>query len=207
MVRRTWACLICAGVLGACAQPRVHEADPIGGIPDDFSVDLTILVNPSGEKAHERTSRLVVLADGQLFFDASPGRGPNTKPPWVRTLDREEMARLWDATIRAGLGDATRADPAADLRRARMPGKGGSVWLLAITADGDRWNYLRSWGPGSAPDANIRTFTRGALALAWAPDTLEHDPVIEPRRWDFGPDPWGAWTAAIEAKESSDASP
>ncbi|MCH2137213.1 MAG: hypothetical protein MK101_11660 [Phycisphaerales bacterium] len=194
--------MICRAMLlvllcvASCAQPRIHVDDPIAGVPDDFSVDLTILVNPSGEKSHERTSRLIVLADGQLFFDAIPGRGPNTKPGWVRTLDREEMARLWDAALRAGLGDATKADETADLRRARMPEAGGSVWLVALTADGDRWNFLRSWGAGTEPDAALRMFTREALALAWAPDTLSERPLVEPRRWDFGPDPWGDWAAA-----------
>jgi len=185
---------------GGCSQPRVSQDDPLSGLPDDFSVDLTILVNPSGERAHERTSRLVVQADGALFFDATPGRGPNTKPGWVRGLNREEMARLWDVAIRNGLTNTAQADPVADLRRARMPGKGGSVWLLALTADGARWNYLRSYGPDAVPDAALRSFAREALALAWAPDTLEPRAIIEPSRWDFGPDPWGEWAVAIEQR-------
>ena len=191
-------------IAGGCTQSRVSQDDPFSGVPDDFSVDMTILVNPSGERAHERSSRLVVLADGALFFDATPGRGPNTKPGWVRGLDREEMARLWDAAIRNGLTNTSQSDPVADLRRARMPGKGGSVWLLAMTADGKRWNYLRSYGPDAAPDTALRNFAREALALAWAPDTLEAKATIEPSRWDFGPDPWGTWNAAIEQRQQSE---
>ena len=193
--------VICASLLAmGCTQPKVSNDDPIDGVPDDFSVDLTILVNPVGVRAHERTSRLVVLADGALFFDAESGRGPNTKPGWVRGLDREEMARLWDAAIRNGLTNTALADPVADVRRARMPAKGSSVWLLTFTANGDRWNYLRSYGPEAKPDTALRSFARDALALAWAPDTLEAHAVVEPSRWDFGPDPWGEWNASLEQR-------
>ena len=197
-------------LVASCTQSRVSQDDPLSGVPDDFSVDLTILNNPSGERAHERSSRLVVLADGALFFDTTPGRGPNTKPGWVRGLNREEMARLWDVAIRNGLTNTKQADPVADLRRARMPSKGGSVWLLAFTADGKRWNYLRSYGPEALPDTAMQNFARAVLALAWAPDTLDASAVVEPSRWDFGPDPWGEWTAAIEQRqqpESGNATP
>ena len=183
----------------ACAPRMGPSKDPFGVVPDDFSVDLTILVAPDGDRAHERTSRLVVLADGSLHYDARPGRGPNTMPGWVRQLDRTDMGRLWDAAERNGLDDATYADETADLRRGRMPSK-GSVWLLAITAGGQRWNYLRAYAPGEDVEPSIKRFARAALTMAWAADTPDDAVVVDPVRWYFGEDPWGNWDAAVEAR-------
>jgi len=184
---------------GGCAAQHVQSSDLYSSVPDDFSVDLTILVAPDGERAHERTSRLVVLADGALHYDAKPGKGPNTMPGWVRQLTREDMARLWDAAIRLGLDKPSRADATADLRRAKKPVQGGSVWLLALTANGDRWNYLRAYPSGEPVEASIKRFARSALAMAWAEDTPDDAPAVEPMRWNYGDDPWGTWDAAVAA--------
>ena len=187
-------------LLAGCSQPRMETSDPLGGVPDDFSVDLTLLSGAAGDRAHQTTSRLVVLADGSLHFDAKPGRGPNTMPGWVRRLDREEMARLWDAAVRLGLTDTARADAVADLRRARRPVGGGSVWLLAMTGNGDRWNFLRSIGPEGKPDPAIQAFARDALALAWAKDSARAHRSVEPMRWDYGGNPWLLWNDAVKAQ-------
>jgi hypothetical protein len=187
-------------LLAGCSQPRMESSDPLAGVPDDFSVDLTLLSGTDGDRAHQSTSRLVVLADGSLHFDALAGRGPNTMPGWVRRLDREEMARLWDSAVRLGLTDTSKADPVADLRRARLPVDGGSVWLLAMTGNGDRWNYLRSYAEDVKPDAAIQSFVRDALSLAWAQDAASEHRTVEPMRWDYGGNPWLLWNDAVKAR-------
>ncbi len=199
-----WICgLVMVVASGACSSASVSDADALAwsSVPDDFSVDLTILVAPDGDRAHERTSRLVVFADGSVHYDARRGRGPNTLPGWVRHLDHAEMTRLWDAALRQGLTDVSKADPPQDLRRVRMPEPGGSIWLLAFTANGDRWNVLRACGPGEMPDEAMKAFARAALATAWAKDTPDEQIVVDPMRWAYGDDPWAVWNEAIEEND------
>jgi hypothetical protein len=179
-------------LLTACAaNPR--RADPFGAVPDDFSVDLTILSRPEGGSADRRTSRIVLEPDGTLRYLAKPGIGPNTLPPLVRRLDREQMARVWDSAARLGLTDPSQADVDADLRRVRPPSRRGCVWLLVLTGDGDRWNFTRTADGDEQPDAAIVAFGRELGVLAWATDRPVRVAEIDPVRWDYGPDPWAAY--------------
>lgn len=175
-----------------CAS-TVQRVDPYGAVPDDFSVDLTILVRPQGERADQRSSRIMVEADGTLRYQADPDMGPNTVPPMVRRLDREQLARIWDSAARLGLTDPTQADPTANLLMVDKPVKRGSIWMLVITGQGDRWNFTRRAEGDSQPDAAIVTFGRELAALAWAPDELARTAPTEPERWNYGADPWAAW--------------
>jgi len=179
-------------LLTACAaNPR--RADPFGVVPDDFSVDLTILSRPDGGSADRRTSRIVLEPDGTLRYLAKRGIGPNTLPPLVRRLDREQMARVWDSAARLGLTDPSQADVDADLRRVRPPTRRGCVWLLVLTGDGDRWNFTRTADGDEQPDAAIVAFGRELGVLAWATDRPVRVVEIDPVRWDYGPDPWAAY--------------
>lgn len=175
-----------------CAS-TVQRVDPYGAVPDDFSVDLTILVRPQGERADQRSSRIMVEADGTLRYQADPDMGPNTVPPMVRRLDREQLARIWDSAARLGLTDPAQADPTANLLMVDKPDKRGSIWMLVITGQGDRWNFTRRAEGDSQPDAAIVTFGRELAALAWAPDELAWTAPAEPERWNYGDDPWAAW--------------
>ena len=167
--------------------------DPLGVVPDDFSVDLTILARPEGARADQRTSRIMLEADGSLRYETRRGLGPNTVPPLVRRLDREQMARVWDSASRAGLTDPASGDVEADLRRAKPPARRGSVWLLAMTGGSERWMFARTTEGDTQPDAAIVSFGRELAALAWAPDEQRLVAAVEPLRWDYGPDPWAAY--------------
>ncbi|MDP6986884.1 MAG: hypothetical protein QGG74_02455, partial [Phycisphaerales bacterium] len=189
---RGWPLLLLTVLLTSCsATPQ--RVDPFGAVPDDFSVDLTILSRPEGDRADRRTSRIVLEPDGSLRYLAKPGIGPNTLPPLVRRLDREHMARVWDSAARLGLTDPADADVEADLRRVKPPVRRGCVWLLVLTGDGDRWNFTRTADGDEQPDAAIVAFGRELGALAWAPDRETQIAEAEPVRWDYGPDPWAAY--------------
>ena len=179
-------------LLTACASnPR--RVDPLGVVPDDFSVDLTILARPEGARADQRTSRIMLESDGSLRYATGSGLGPNTVPPLVRRLDRGQMARVWDSASRAGLTDPASGDVDADLRRVNPPERRGSVWLLAITGESERWMFMRTAEGDAQPDAAIVSFGRELAILAWAPDERRLVAAVEPLRWDYGPDPWAAY--------------
>ena len=167
--------------------------DPLGVVPDDFSVDLTILSRPEGDRADRRTSRLMLEPDGTLRYAAGRGMGPNTVPPMVRRLDREQMARVWDLAARLGLTDPTRADTPGDVRRVKPPTARGCIWLLGMTGDHDHWSFMRRADGDSQPDAAIVSFGRELGSLAWAPDRGQLVASSEPIRWNFGSDPYAAY--------------
>ncbi|MDP7087546.1 MAG: hypothetical protein QF360_07980 [Phycisphaerales bacterium] len=188
--------LLLAVLLTSCSTTS-RRVDPFGAVPDDFSVDLTILSRPQGDRADQRTSRIVLEPDGGLRYMAKRGIGPNTFPPLIRRLDREQMARVWDSAARLGLTDPDVADVDADLRRVKPPSRRGCVWLLVLTGDGDRWNFTRAAEGDEQPDAAIVAFGRELGALAWAPDRATHVAKADPVRWDYGPDPWAAYRGEV----------
>ncbi len=188
--------LLLAVLLTSCSTTS-RRVDPFGAVPDDFSVDLTILSRPQGDRADQRTSRIVLEPDGSLRYMARRGIGPNTFPPLIRRLDREQMARVWDSAARLGLTDPDVADVDADLRRVKPPSRRGCVWLLVLTGDGDRWNFTRAAEGDEQPDAAIVAFGRELGALAWAPDRATHVAKADPVRWDYGPDPWAAYRGEV----------
>ena len=188
--------LLLAVLLTSCSTTS-RRVDPFGAVPDDFSVDLTILSRPQGDRADQRTSRIVLEPDGSLRYMARRGIGPNTFPPLIRRLDREQMARVWDSAARLGLTDPGVADVDADLRRVKPPSRRGCVWLLVLTGEGDRWNFTRAAEGDEQPDAAIVAFGRELGALAWAPDRTTQMAKADPVRWDYGPDPWAAYRGEV----------
>jgi hypothetical protein len=188
--------LLLAVLLTSCSTTS-RRVDPFGAVPDDFSVDLTILSRPQGDRADQRTSRIVLEPDGSLRYMARRGIGPNTFPPLIRRLDREQMARVWDSAARLGLTDPGVADVDADLRRVKPPSRRGCVWLLVLTGEGDRWNFTRAAEGDEQPDAAIVAFGRELGAPAWAPDRATHVAKADPVRWDYGPDPWAAYRGEV----------
>ena len=184
--------ILLLALLTACTSaPR--RMDPLGVVPDDFSVDLTILSRPEGDRADRRTSRLMLEPDGTLRYAAGRGMGPNTVPPMVRRLDREQMARVWDLAARLGLTDPSRADTPGDVRRVKPPTARGCIWLLGMTGDHDHWSFMRRADGDSQPDAAIVSFGRELGSLAWAPDRGQLVASSEPIRWNFGSDPYAAY--------------
>ena len=190
------SCVLLSLVLllaGGCASSGGDRADaridPYSGVPDDFSLDVTILAAEDGERAHRRNARYVLFPDGTLRHDAVPGRGPNTLPGFTRRLSSSQMAALWSDIRQLGLGDPDGSDEVNNFRRVRRP-KEGHVYLIAVTAEGNYWNYTRAVPEGQELDPALTTLLRELAALAWAEDDRQQEARTSPIRYDFGPDPY-----------------
>ena len=187
-----------AGPSGAGDQPaRAAESTRVTsnlsdtGVPDDFSVDVTILTEQEGAAADLRNARYVVFPDGTLHYAARPGAGPNTLPPIVRRLDRRQMDGLWRRARQLGLTDADSGETPSNFNKVWTPWE-GHIYLMALTANDRYWNFTRRVEPDQELDPAMRAFIRDLAALAWAKD--ERDNVkYDPRRYDYGPDPYAAY--------------
>ena len=188
-----------AGDGQAVSSVSSSEAVPV---PDDFSVDITILAAEEGHEAEARNARYVLFPDGTLHYANLPGRGPNTLPPIVRRLNRRQVDELWNRARQLGLTDTSSADEVSNFRKVWSPWE-GRVYLFAFTGDGDYWNYTRKVEPGEQLDPALRAFLRNIAALAWADDHPEAEIVFDPKRYDYGPDPYATYRANKAALESS----
>jgi hypothetical protein len=152
------------------------QADPLGAVPDDLSVELNVWPLPG---------RYVLFADGSLHWEAEPGRGG--LPPLRRVLRRAELAEVWPLVEALGPESAGARAPILVPRIEAGPEE--RIFLGTFLAGGRRWSVLERPGPGAGEPA-------GALvakldALAWVdPAALAPKP---PRRDDFGPDPYARY--------------
>ena len=199
---------------GGCAttsgsRPPLQSVE----IPDDFSVDVTILTEQGGTDAETRHARYVLFPDGTLRYAAVDGRGPNTLPPVVRRLTRRQMEAVWQRARQLGLTDLSRADETTSFRRVWTPWE-GHIYLVAMTGDDRYWNFTRRVGPEDQLDPALRSFIRDLGSLAWADDDPTVVRTTPPRRFDYGPDPYAVYrenarnlAGAGDPAEKSDAGP
>jgi len=179
----------------ASATPSTRDAsspDHYGSVPDDFSLDVTILAAEDEPEAHRRTARYVVFPDGSLHHDAVKGRGPNTLPAFTRRLDQGQLAELWSTVRELGLADADGSDRTENFRRVNDP-VSGHAYLIAVTGGGVYWNYTRSVPEGKTLDPALTSLLRELATLSWAEDSFDDRRMSTPVRYDFGPDPWAIY--------------
>lgn len=188
--------LICLLLPLGCASthPAGSSRDHYADVPENFSIDVTILAAEDEPEAHRRTARYVVFPDGSLHHEAKPGAGPNTLPPLSRRLNKAQMAALWAKARELGLVDESKADQVENFRRVVHPSS-GHAYLVAFTADGDYWNFTRGVPEGERLDPALTEMIRELAMLAWADDGVDDRLRAEPLRYDFGPDPWAAYRA------------
>ena len=197
------ALLLCSCSSSPSVDP-VDTTDPVGTVPGDFSLDLTLLVADPSPRVERMQSRYVLFADGSLHYAAEPGRGPRTLPPLIRRLDHHQVARLWEQLQATGLADPAAGDAVINFSLVPQPVV-GSTWLTAITADAQYWNFVRGAGRGQDPDQAFVDLVRHLGALVWASDLPDELVFVEPFRYDFGPDPYMAYrqqAVLIEAAEA-----
>lgn len=191
-------------------QAAAEVSSPVARpLPDDFSVDITILAAEEGHKAEARNARYVLFPDGTLRYANLPGRGPNTLPPIVRRLNRRQVEELWNQARQLGLTDPSKADEARNFRKVWSPYE-GHIYLFAFTGDGDYWNFTRKVEPGQELDPALRSFLRDMASLAWAKDQPEDEIAFEPKRYDYGPDPYATYRAnkaELQASEETSDDP
>lgn len=178
---------------GGCAAPRpAADRDPLGVVPEDFSLELEILSGrdvqrPAG--ASFRPARFLLFADGSLYF-WSRDQSRFRMPPPRRTLSRRQMAEVWSLVQQIGLGDPARAMPAVELDDVK-PEPGQVVYVAVFTGRDERWGYVRRLEPDEPPDPAMSRFAGHLAELAWAGE--EGESRVIPRRYDFGPDPYARY--------------
>lgn len=189
--------MLMAAALGGCSAPPHASVDPLGAAPADFTLDVTVLagrdVQQTGE-AHRTQSRYVLFPDGSLHHavDVERERGGDWLPPLTRMLTRAQMAEVWSLAQQAGFADPSTADETINFKLVTAA-PNEIVYLAGVSASGDRWNYIRR-GPADQPsDAGITQLVRLLAQLAWASDLADPRVKIQPRRYDFGPDPYARY--------------
>ncbi|MCH2151845.1 MAG: hypothetical protein MK089_00705 [Phycisphaerales bacterium] len=185
------ACSAPSGSAGATPSSSVPSTSLDTGVPDDFSVDVTILTEEDGDAADLRNARYVVFPDGTLHYAARAGAGPNTLPPIVRRLDRRQMDGLWRRARQLGLADPDRGEAPSNFNKVWIPWE-GHIYLMALTANDQYWNFTRRIQPDQELDPAMRAFIRDLAALAWAEDERQ-DIKFDARRYDYGPDPYAVY--------------
>jgi hypothetical protein len=198
-VVRLGALLATATVLAGCAAPAPTErADPLSVVPEDFSIDLGIecgRARTERPEAHLRPGRFVLLADGSLHYgDEAEMRdnGPERLPPRTRVLDRAEVAGLWSMALQLGFADPAAGEPPVNLDLVAPP-PGGILYATVLVANGGRWMFLRESAAGAEPDPPSAALARRLAELAWVSEVPGPRVVVQPRRYDLGPDPYARY--------------
>lgn len=167
----------------------------MGDAPTDFSVDLTVL--GSEEQMDTATtvlpSRFVLYADGSLHWGLDEGSGTAWIPPLRRTLTREQVAGVWSYAKQLGLADSSSVESLGNLKRMSNPPSGRVVFILDFTGSGNRWGYLQEMNVNEAANTAVNDFARKLADLAWAGDFASDRRLVEPRRYDFGSDPYAQY--------------
>ena len=187
--------LVLVTLAGCRAGPPGLSADPLGAVPADFSVDLTILAGPQVEQpseAHARQGRFVLLCDGSLHWASDQTRRSDWLPPRRRILSRRQLAELWSLAQHLGLADSANADTPLNVNLVE-PEPRQTVYVAIFTGGGDRWCHVRRRDDDEQPDAAMVRFVRRLAELAWAGDLPEDRARVIPRRYDFGPDPYARY--------------
>lgn len=189
------AMLLFASGMSGCAAPQFAD-DPIGTVPRDFSVDVAILLGRGVEEspeAHRRPLRLILHSDGSLHSETHPPRGRvNFVPGLTRRLNRDQIAELYAMARQLNLSNRERSD--AFINPALIePQREEIVYVLTMTAHDDRWMFLRRYRAEDDLDGAVTRFIRSVAALAWETDLSAEQPVVMPKRYDFGPDPYARY--------------
>lgn len=207
-------------MLAGCSAPPRSAAvdksatDPIGAVPDDFSIDLTILTGsprlidprvppPPPREVHHRPSRYIVLADGSLHYGADERRGADWRPGFARRLDRQQMSDLWLLLRQSGLAAPAAGEPPRNNALIEAD-RDELVYLLTVKRGGERWMVHREIPMDGDLEIPLTTLIQRLAELAWVDPEREERPLIVPERYDFGPDPYARYrqTGANDTPQS-----
>lgn len=182
------------------AGPDRVMPDPFAAVPDDFTLDITVVRGPAlsaddpapraPAPVFARPGHWVLLADGSLHWAGGQDPAAQGLPPRRRVLDLPEVARLWLLAGQLGLADPAGAMAPVNPRLLEV--RPGQVAYLAIlTGRGRRWAYERRVDAGQPADEVMARFIGRLAELAWIepPVRLDRDET----GYDFGPDPYARY--------------
>ena len=178
------------------AERVERNNDPLLDVPDDFELEIKVLV---GKKVDDqdvlerREVHMVLFPDGTLHAAAGSEVIPGARPGLARTLLRGQVADTWALLGRLDLRDVGDSPT----RPVRAPGQAEIVHVVEVTANGERRRQvLRFVGP--CDDSVSTTLVRSIGGLAWLTDVPQVGNDIIPLRYDFGPDPWERYRGSAE---------
>ena len=134
---------------------------------------------------------MLLLPDGSLH--AATGRAvvPGRRPGLARTLYQDQVIEFWALLGRLNLLEAGELP----IGPVRQPGAKEIVYVVEITANNSRRRIIDRLVQDET-NASLVTLIRSLGALAWLRDEPPPANLIEPLRYDFGPDPWARYRAS-----------
>jgi hypothetical protein len=183
-----WALGTLLLALAACATTPEDTL----ATPNDFISDVTVLAGKGAESCREpwkRQGKMILFSDGTMLADLGPSVNGRTRPGQARTLYQRQVRQLWDLARQLGFGDPAQANFQGN-PDALEAADGELLYVLAFTAGGERWTFVRRFPAAAGPDEATSQWVK-AMAEAAFLRTLP-DGTSAPVRYDFGPDPY-AW--------------
>ena len=190
-MRYRFALLFSMLLCSCSANQRIN--DSLGLLPSDFSLDVTVATVEQHTLAHMRSSRFVLFPDGSIHYGDEPGWGPNTLPRRARRLSLDQMATIWGRLDQLGMSSPKNADPVVNFQLLEEPSS-GSVYMIAIHADGDYWNFVRYIDSDQSIDPAFQNLIRLLGNYAWATDEVITKNYDAPIRYDLGGNPYNRYT-------------
>ncbi len=182
----------------AASTPRPGTAtDSFGEMPDDLTVDVTILPGTQmrgRSEAHLARSKYIVFPDGSMHGDRGRTIEVRTRPGRIRTLSRESMADLWLLLGQSGFSDLRETGFGGN-PELLAPAPAEVLTILTVHARGVTGTFIRRT-PADAPDPAMTRVVRSIARLAWATDDPPLETTIQPVRYDLGPDPYARYRNA-----------
>jgi hypothetical protein len=198
--------------LGEPAEPAAAAAvpgersDALPTLPDDLTIDLTVLpgadyrdaTQPAFAKSHIVQSKYILFPDGSLHGDRGRTMSVLTRPARIRTLSRETVADLWGLLDSAGFTaleeTGFRGNPAL-----LAPGPSEVLTVLSVRAEGVQGTFIRR-GAIDALDPAMTRVVRAIARLAWTTDDPPIEAFVQPIRYDLGDDPYARYRPAAPAR-------
>jgi hypothetical protein len=205
---RASICLWLIGAIGCASHDSVTPSaispagvmqqpiDPLVDVPDDFELEIKVLVGnkvPDQDVLERREVHMVLFPDGTLHAAAGKGVIPGARPGLARTLLRDQVADAWALMGRLDLRDGGESPT----RAVRPPGQAEIVHVVELTANGERRRRVKRF-VGPCKDSATTTLVRSIGGLAWLSDAPEAGNDIIPMRYDFGPDQWARYRKTSE---------
>jgi hypothetical protein len=190
--------------LGSCAAQRVASVDPLGDVPEDFGVEISIMVDPPDVAADAslQPSRYVLMSDGLLYygFDEVGGQpGRIWMPPPVRVLTRAQVAEVWSLARQLGFADANAGDAPSNFRLVDPP-QNEALYLMRLSSHERRWDFIQRMPVEQVPQSAMHVFVRHLAQLAWVDERPPQERPVAPKRYDFGPDPYERYRSSNDSK-------
>jgi len=199
-LRRRTATAAVIALLGAVAagcasapEGAPGAVDEIVRPPADFTLDVAILAGhrvPEHSEAHRRPGRYILLADGSLLHDSGRSVTWDLRPGRTRHLYQQQVSDLWGIAKDLGFTTPSHADFTGNPALI-APERDEMIYIIAFTAAGERWTFVRGFREDEVPDPASVRLIRALADLAWTPDLTEER--FLPVRYDFGPDPYAGF--------------